>query len=137
MTMPKYGNGVGAGKLGSTSQTIGITLVVAVQAAGRGLHHVHAHAGQSWSLFYKDTGALPADDRFDANADHGAAGEAAVSTTSQNGAPVPRELHPDRSRREGQLRRRAADVRRQDDAAEGGRRRLEKTWRGSGRSSLT
>jgi raffinose/stachyose/melibiose transport system substrate-binding protein len=67
MTMPAYANGVGAGKLGSTSQTLGISSwsPYKQQAAGF-IEFMHTPA--ELALFYKDTGALPADDRFDASA---------------------------------------------------------------------
>ena len=66
MTMPKYGDGVGAGKLGATSQTIGITSWSPYkQQAADFIQYMHT--APELSLFYKDTGALPADDRFNAS----------------------------------------------------------------------
>jgi raffinose/stachyose/melibiose transport system substrate-binding protein len=66
MTMPIYANGVGAGKLGSTSQTLAISSwsPYKQQAAG---FITFMHTPAELSLFYKDTGALPADDRFNAS----------------------------------------------------------------------
>ena len=67
MTMPTYANGVGAGKLGSTSQTLGISSWSPYkQQAASFIEFMHTPA--ELALFYKDTGALPADDRFDASA---------------------------------------------------------------------
>jgi raffinose/stachyose/melibiose transport system substrate-binding protein len=67
MTMPSYANGGGAGKLGSTSQTLGISSwsPYKQQAAD---FIVFMHTPKELSLFYKDTGALPADDRFNSAA---------------------------------------------------------------------
>ena len=68
MTMPKFGNGVGAGKLGATSQTIGMTSSKSPykKEAAAFIEYLHT-APDALSLFYKDTGALPADDRFNAS----------------------------------------------------------------------
>ncbi len=64
MTMPKYADGIGAGKLGSTSQTLAITSWSPYkQQAADFIMFMHTPA--ELSLFYKETGALPADDRFD------------------------------------------------------------------------
>ena len=64
MTMPAYAQGVGAGKLGSTSQTLGISSWSPhKQEAADFIRFMHTPA--ELKLFYKDTGALPADDRFD------------------------------------------------------------------------
>ena len=77
------------------------------------------HTAPELSLFYKDTGALPADDRFNAN-------EITVPQVKQlyqymlDGAPYLENFIPTDLDAEGQLRRSAADVCRQDDAAAGG-----------------
>ena len=66
MTMPVYANGVGAGKLGSTSQTLAISSWSPYkQQAADFIMFLHTQA--ELALFYKDTGAIPADDRFDAS----------------------------------------------------------------------
>jgi raffinose/stachyose/melibiose transport system substrate-binding protein len=66
MTMPKYADGIGAGKLGSTSQTLAISSWSPYkQQAADFIMFMHTPA--ELSRFYKDTGALPADDRFDAS----------------------------------------------------------------------
>ncbi len=59
-------NGVGAGKLGATSQTLGVTSFSKYpkQAAA---FIKYLHTPDRLSAFYKATGALPADDRFNAN----------------------------------------------------------------------
>ena len=66
MTMPVYANGVGAGKLGSTSQTLAISSwsPYKQQAAD---FIMFMHTQTELALFYKDTGAIPADDRFDSS----------------------------------------------------------------------
>ena len=115
MAMPTYGDGVGAGKLGATSQTLGDHLVVAVQAAGRRLHHVSAHA-RELAAFYKDTGALPADDRFNASADH-VPQVKQLFDMSKDGVPYLENFIPTDLDSKGNFGGRAADVRRQDDAA--------------------
>ncbi len=66
MTMPVYAQGTGSGKLGATSQTLGITdWSQYKQQDADFIEFMHTPA--ELSLFYKDTGALPADDRFDAS----------------------------------------------------------------------
>ncbi len=64
MTIPVWGTGPYAGKLGSTSQTMGITKTTRYpQVAASFLEFMHTPARMN--AFYKTTGALPADDRFD------------------------------------------------------------------------
>lgn len=64
MAMPKWADGPNAGKMGSTSQTIGVTSWSKNQAeAAKFIMFTHEAAQlQSW---YDMTGAMPADDRFD------------------------------------------------------------------------
>ena len=66
MTMPKYANGVGAGKLGSTSQTLAISSWSPYKQQSADFI-MFMHTPAELALFYKDTGALPADDRFDSS----------------------------------------------------------------------
>jgi multiple sugar transport system substrate-binding protein len=63
MAMPKWGNGPYAGKLGSTSQTVGITSWTKYpEVAADFIMFMHtAERMRAWS---KTTGAFPADDRF-------------------------------------------------------------------------
>jgi multiple sugar transport system substrate-binding protein len=64
MTMPKFGTGPFAGKMGTTSQTVGITSWTKYpQVAGDFIQFMHSPERlQAW---YDKTGSLPADDRFD------------------------------------------------------------------------
>jgi multiple sugar transport system substrate-binding protein len=63
MTMPKWANGPYAGKLGSTSQTLGITSWTKYpQVAADFIMFTHTPARMA--AFFKATGAFPADDRF-------------------------------------------------------------------------
>ena len=109
MAMPAYGDGIGAGKLGSTSQTLGISSWSPAQAGGRRLHHVPAHsraAGRVLQGHRRAAGGRSVRLQHD----HGAAGQGSVRHV-QGRLAVPGELHSDGSRLEGQLRGRAADVR--------------------------
>jgi multiple sugar transport system substrate-binding protein len=66
MAMPSYAKGVGAGKLGATSQTLGVTSFSKHQKeAAAFIEFLHTPA--ELTAFYNATGALPADDRFNAN----------------------------------------------------------------------
>jgi multiple sugar transport system substrate-binding protein len=66
MPMPKWSNGTYAGKLGSTSQTLGITKTTKYpQVAADFL--MFLHTTDRLNAWYEDTGAIPADDRFDGN----------------------------------------------------------------------
>lgn len=63
MAMPKWGNGPYAGKLGSTSQTVGITAWTKYpQVAADFIMFMHTPERQA--AWFKTTGAFPADDRF-------------------------------------------------------------------------
>jgi multiple sugar transport system substrate-binding protein len=85
MTMPKYADGIGAGKLGSTSQTLAISSWSPYkQQAADFIMFMHTPA--ELSLFYKDTGALPADDRFDPS-EIDVPQVKRLYALSQNGAP--------------------------------------------------
>ena len=134
MTMPKYANGVGAGKLGSTSQTLGDQLVVAVQAAGGGLHPVHAHAGRAGAVLQghgRTAGRRP----LRLFADRRAAGQAAVRLLA-NGAPylenfIPTDLDSKANFGGVQLMFAGKATAAQAAAT------MESTWPGSGRSSPT
>lgn len=66
MAMPKWADGPYAGKIGGTSQTVGVTSWSKHQKeAADFIMFMHEPAQlQSW---YAKTGALPADDRFDLN----------------------------------------------------------------------
>jgi raffinose/stachyose/melibiose transport system substrate-binding protein len=63
MPMPKWGNGPYAGKLGSTSQTVGITAWTEhPQEAANFIRFMHTP--ERMASWFKTTGAFPADDRF-------------------------------------------------------------------------
>ena len=66
MAMPTYAKGVGAGKLGATSQTLGVTSFSKHQKEAAAFIQ-YLHTPDRLSAFYKATGALPADDRFNAS----------------------------------------------------------------------
>ena len=66
MAMPAYGDGIGAGKLGSTSQTLGISSWSPHKQEAADFI-MYLHTPERLAAFYKATGALPADDRFDAS----------------------------------------------------------------------
>src|SRR5262249_45166131 len=63
MAMPKWGNGPYAGRLGSTSQTIGITEWTKYPE-GAADFIMFMHTPERMSSWFKATGAFPADDRF-------------------------------------------------------------------------
>ncbi len=64
MAMPKWGNGPYAGKLGSTSQTVGITAWTKFpQVAADFIMFMHTPGRMK--AWFDTTGAFPADDRFD------------------------------------------------------------------------
>jgi raffinose/stachyose/melibiose transport system substrate-binding protein len=65
MAMPAYGQGIGAGKLGSTSQTLGISSWSPHKQEAADFI-MYLHTPERLAAFYKATGALPADDRFNA-----------------------------------------------------------------------
>jgi len=66
MAMPIYANGVGAGKLGATSQTLGVpSFSKHPKEAAAFIKYLHTP--DRLAAFYEATGALPADDRFNAN----------------------------------------------------------------------
>ena len=63
MAMPKWGNGPYAGKLGSTSQTVGITAWTKYPEVAADFI-MFMHAPERMNSWFKTTGAFPADDRF-------------------------------------------------------------------------
>ena len=63
MAMPKWGNGPYAGRLGSTSQTVGITAWTKYPEVDADFI-MFMHTPERMSAFFKATGAFPADDRF-------------------------------------------------------------------------
>lgn len=64
MPMPRWADGEYAGKLGSTSQTLGITATTKYpQVAADFLRFMHTP--DRMNSFFRTTGAIPADDRFD------------------------------------------------------------------------
>jgi multiple sugar transport system substrate-binding protein len=63
MAMPKWGNGPLAGKLGSTSQTMGITAWTKYPEVDADFI-MFMHTQERMTAFFKATGAFPADDRF-------------------------------------------------------------------------
>jgi ABC-type glycerol-3-phosphate transport system substrate-binding protein len=65
MAMPKWGKGPYAGKLGSTSQTIGITAWTKYPEVVADFI-MFTHTPERLSSWFKITGAFPADDRFNA-----------------------------------------------------------------------
>jgi raffinose/stachyose/melibiose transport system substrate-binding protein len=64
MAMPKWGNGPYAGKLGSTSQTLGITAWTKYPEVVADFI-MFTHTADRMTAFFNATGAFPADDRFD------------------------------------------------------------------------
>ncbi|NUR75955.1 MAG: extracellular solute-binding protein [Thermoleophilia bacterium] len=64
MPMPKWANGPYAGKLGSTSQTVGITAWTKYPQVDADFI-MFMHSPKRMKAWYKITGAFPADDRFD------------------------------------------------------------------------
>ncbi len=66
MAMPAFGSGLGAGKLGSTSQTLGISSWSQHKQEAADFI-AYLHTPERLAAFYKATGALPADDRFDSS----------------------------------------------------------------------
>jgi len=63
MAMPKWGNGPYAGRLGSTSQTIGITSWSKYPQVDADFI-MFMHTPERMAAWFKTTGAFPADDRF-------------------------------------------------------------------------
>jgi raffinose/stachyose/melibiose transport system substrate-binding protein len=64
MAMPKWANGPGAGHLGSTSQTLGITKTTRYpQVAADFIRFLHTP--DRLDAWFTATGSIPADDRFD------------------------------------------------------------------------
>lgn len=64
--LPPWGDGKFAGKLGSTSQTLGITKTSQYpQVAASFIQFMHQP--ERMNAFFEATGAIPADDRFDAS----------------------------------------------------------------------
>lgn len=66
MPLPKWGNGPYAGRLGSTSQTIGITAWTKYPQVVADFV-MFMHTPERMKSFFETTGAFPADDRFDAS----------------------------------------------------------------------
>jgi len=62
--MPKWGSGPYAGKLGSTSQTVGITAWTKYPEVAADFI-MFMHTPERMRSWFKITGAFPADDRFD------------------------------------------------------------------------
>jgi multiple sugar transport system substrate-binding protein len=67
MAMPRWGSGPYAGKLGSTSQTLGITAWTKHPKEAADFI-VFTHTRERMSSWFRITGAFPADDRFNAKA---------------------------------------------------------------------
>ena len=63
MAMPKWGNGPYAGKLGSTSQTVGITAWTKYPQESADFI-MFMHTPERMAAWFNTTGAFPADDRF-------------------------------------------------------------------------
>ncbi|TJZ99117.1 ABC transporter substrate-binding protein [Actinacidiphila oryziradicis] len=63
-TMPKIGNGPYAGKMGTTSQTVGITPWTKYPKVDADFIEF-MHSPQRLQAWYDKTGSMPADDRFD------------------------------------------------------------------------
>jgi multiple sugar transport system substrate-binding protein len=63
MAMPKWGSGPYAGKLGSTSQTVGITAWTKYPQVDADFI-MFMHTPQRMNAWFKITGAFPADNRF-------------------------------------------------------------------------
>lgn len=62
--MPKWGNGPFAGRLGSTSQTVGITAWTKYPEVAADFI-MFMHTPERMKAWFQTTGAFPADDRFD------------------------------------------------------------------------
>ena len=120
MAMPTYAKGVGAGKLGATSQTLGVTSFSKHQKEAAAFIE-YLHTPDRLAAFYKATGALPADDRFNASLIT-IPQIKQLFNVGEGRRAVPRELHPLRARPEGQLQRCPAAARRQDDGDAGSSR---------------
>lgn len=67
MAMPRWGSGPYAGKLGSTSQTLGITAWTKYPREAADFI-VFMHTPERMRSWFRITGAFPADDRFDTKA---------------------------------------------------------------------
>ncbi len=65
--LPPFGTGPGANKLGSTSQTLGVTSFSQHKTEAAAFI-TFLHTQERLQAFYKATGAFPADDRFDTSA---------------------------------------------------------------------
>jgi raffinose/stachyose/melibiose transport system substrate-binding protein len=65
MAMPKWANGPFAGKLGATSQTVGITAWTKYPEVDADFI-MFMHTPERMAAWFKTTGAFPADDRFNA-----------------------------------------------------------------------
>ena len=102
MAMPKWGNGPYAGKLGSTSQTVGITAWTKYPQVAADFI-MFMHTPERMTLVVQDDRRVPGRRPLQHEADHAAAAEGAVRPREERVA-VPRELHPDGVRREGELR---------------------------------
>ncbi len=63
MAMPRWGNGPYAGKLGSTSQTVGITAWTKFPEVAADFI-MFMHTPERMKAWFQTTGAFPADDRF-------------------------------------------------------------------------
>ena len=63
MAMPRWGNGPYAGKLGSTSQTVGITAWTKYPQVAADFI-MFMHKPERMKAWFNTTGAFPADDRF-------------------------------------------------------------------------
>jgi multiple sugar transport system substrate-binding protein len=66
MPMPKWGTGPYAGRLGSTSQTVGITAWTKYPEVDADFI-MFMHTPERMTAWFKATGAFPADDRFNTN----------------------------------------------------------------------
>ena len=100
MAMPKWGNGPYAGKLGSTSQTVGHHRVDEVPARRRPTSSCSCTRPERMAAWFKTTGAFPADDRFNTKLIT-LPQQKVLFDLVKNGLSVPRELHPAGARREG------------------------------------
>jgi ABC-type glycerol-3-phosphate transport system substrate-binding protein len=110
MATPKWGNGPYAGKLGSTSQTVGITAWTKNPEYSADFI-MFMHSPERMAAWFKTTGAFPADNRF--NTKQITLPQQKVLFNSSRAASVPGELHPAGVGREGLLRPGTAPARRQ------------------------
>ena len=99
---PSGASGPYAGKLGSTSQTVGITAWTKYPEEAADFI-MFMHTPERMAVLVQDHGRVPGRRPLQHEAHHAAAAEGPVRPREAT-VSVPRELHPDRARLEGELR---------------------------------